>query len=74
MLWRETALVLEDESHKPVSQALTRHPENDVTCVTAFLPASILSEFVLEHREGGTTFFSWMFPSTQKVKCQLLFV
>lgn len=73
MSQRETALVLEEESPKPLTQALTHH-EKDVKCVTAFLPGSILFEFVVEHREGGTTFFSWVFPLQMVWKAKCLYV
>lgn len=52
---REAALCLEEESHKPVTQALTHHPEKDMKCVCI---STWCSEFVLEIREGRTTFSS----------------
>lgn len=53
---REAALCLEEESHKPVTQALTHHPEKDMKCVC--IPTCWCSEFVLEFREESTTFSS----------------
>lgn len=71
-------MVLEEESHKLVTQALThretsRERVQRKRCATALQLGSVLLECVLEHGEGVITFLSWVFASVCKVKFQLLF-
>lgn len=72
-------MVLEEESHKLVTQALT-YPEKESRervqrkkCAAALQPGSGFLECLSEHGEGVISFLSWVFPSICKVKCQLLF-